>query len=60
MTTCSSSVAVFGSPMPRASIDTKPARHCNVDVERLIEMVGMEVHVKKAELHSFAWQWCWK
>ena len=54
MTTYSSSVAVFGSPMPRASIDTNHARHCNVDVERLIEMVVMEVHVKKAVLHCFA------
>ena len=66
MTTYSSSVAVFGPPMPRASIDTNHARHCNVNVERLIEMVVMEVHVKKAVLHCFAWRskcnWCnkWK
>ena len=50
MTTYSSSVAVFGFPMPRASIDTNHARHGNVDVERLMEPVVMEVHVKKAVL----------
>jgi hypothetical protein len=51
MTTYSSSVVVVGFPMPRASIDTNHARHGNVDVERLIEMVVMEVHVNKAVLH---------
>ena len=53
MTTCSSSVAVYGCPMPRASIHTNHASLVDVDVHLmwLIEPIVMEVHVNKAVLH---------
>ena len=52
VTTYSVSVAVFGCPMPRASIHTNLASQADVDVEGVMEPIGTEAHVNKAVLHS--------
>ena len=56
VTTHSVSVAVFGCPMPRASIHTNLASQADVDVEGVMEPIGMEAHVNKAVLRfDFVW-----
>jgi len=50
-TTCpcqAAGAAVYGFPMPRASIHTNPASLVDVDVERLMDPIVMEVHENKA------------
>jgi hypothetical protein len=44
--------------MPRASIHTNPASLVDVDVERLMDPIVMEVHENKAVRRRRRQEWC--